>query len=169
MKSHILIGLFTAHSGDLLSGAICEVTRGKYCHACFITNPATLEIAEQFEPHFHFRNLSPAEAQFVEVFSISGWTDHQDAALRMLLAQRNADQVPYWANGLLKFIPQYRALDGEATAADWAEHAFCSMEVFEDVRLQGSELLRANCWEVHPVMLGTSPLLNPEPKLEAAA
>ena len=167
MKPHLQIALFTKHDNDPLSGAIAALTRSQYCHAAFVTDAATNSIYEQFAPHCRFRKLGNDELEHIDIFSISGWTDHQDVLARSLIAQCNADQVPYWVNGLMKFLPNVRALEGEATADDWAIHAFCSMEVFEVVRRQGCELLRAQCFEVHPGLLSMSPLLVPEPQLSA--
>ena len=167
MNGHVLIGLMTAHKGDPLCGVIEAETRSQFTHALFVTDRAGNEIYEQFFPHARFRRLGNDELPGLQLFSIDGWSDLQDAKLRQLIAGRAAAKVPYWIEGLLKFGAGFRMILGEGTEGDWSRHAFCSMEVFEDVKVCGTELLRAQCYEVSPAILSFSPLLNPEPPLGA--
>jgi hypothetical protein len=166
MSNHVLIGIVTAHKGDPLCEVIEAETRSKFTHALFVTDRATNLISEEFFPHARFRTLGNDELDTLFLFSIAGWTDEQDARLRRLIASRAAVRIPYWMEGLMKFGEGFRLLLGEAVETDWNKHAFCSMEVFEDVKMCGTRLLNAGCFEVSPAVLSFSPLLNPEPKLQ---
>lgn len=169
MNAHVQIGIFTNHAGDPLSDIIEADTRSQFTHAVLVTDRAQNRIFEQYDPCAGFRNLADAELPGVRVFDIDGWTDEQDAKLRNLIATRAAQKIPYWIEGLLKFGAGFRMILGEGTPDDWAKHAFCSMEVFEDVRLCGTLLLRANCWDVSPAILSFSTLLLDAPPLQPVA
>lgn len=169
MSDHILIGLVTAHKGDPMCRVIEAETRSQFTHALFVTDRAGNEIYEEFFPHARFRLLGNDELPGLHVFSIAGWTDEQDTSLRQLISRRAQARIPYWIEGLLKFGAGFRMILGEGRESDWERHAFCSMEVFEDVKVCGTELLRAQCFEVSPAILSFSPLLRSEPPLSTRA
>ncbi len=168
MSNHVLIGLVTAHKGEPMCQVIEAETRSQFTHALFVTDRAANRIYEEFFPHARFRLLGNDELNAIRLFSIAGWTDGQDAKLRQLITNRAEARIPYWIEGLLKFGAGFRTILGEGVESDWNRHAFCSMEVFEDVKVCGTELLRAQCFEVSPAILSFSPLLNPEPPLNPA-
>jgi len=165
MTAHVKLLLFTRHQGDPICAAIAAKTRSQYTHAALLVDAATNTIYEQFLPHCRYRVLEDSELDGIHVFSIEGWNAERDAALRTLVATREALKVPYWPEGLALFDAVIRAFHGEATDDDWHRHAFCSMEVFRDIRESGVALLNAHDFEVTPAILGMSPLLQRDSQL----
>jgi hypothetical protein len=172
---------FHEHSDDPLAFLIKAETRSQYCHAAVLIDNANSRekietalgsfgdghlIVEAVWPKVRARLLRKEELSGIDVFGVPTMTPEMIATGTSWLLQQVMMGVTYDVPDLFRFVPQFRALLGEAKDDAYKHHTFCSMLRFNYVRFSGHpKLLNCHDYQYSPDKMGWSPFDVPAPKL----
>lgn len=159
----MFVAIFRHHDRDPLSWAISAITRGPYVHAALYF-PLWGQIVEAYWPRVRMRPLKPGEAAGIDFFRIPTLTRDGEARIAGYCKAAIANHEAYSIPNLFRFLAPARVFLGEGREGNGRYPTFCSQFVMEALlNGDGIRLQNAHSYEVDPVRLSWSPLLERAP------